>query len=417
MKTKALRLYGKSDIRMEEFELPKITEGEILAKIITDTLCMSSYKAAIQGEDHKRVPSNCATNPVILGHEFCGEIVEVGAKYADQFKPGQRFVIQPALNYKGSLDAPGYSFEYIGGDATYIIIPEVVMIQNCLLPFEGEAFFLGSLAEPVSCVVGSFNANYHCEMGSYKHEMGIRKGGNLCIIAGCGPMGICAIQHSLAADVRPARVVVTDIDQSRIDRAKTYLSQEYAKERGVELIYCNTSEGDSVKTLMELTDGKGYDDVFVMAPIPALIEQGDEILARDGCLNFFAGPSDTKFKAPMNFYNVHYNATHLAAASGGNNDDLLEVLRYLNESKINPTFMITHVGGLDSCAEATLNLPKIPGGKKLIYTHVSMPLTAIEDFEKLGEKDLFFAELSKLCPNKVWTVDAEKYIMENAKKI
>ncbi len=417
MKTKALRLYGKSDVRVEEFELPAITDGEILAKVVTDTLCMSSYKAAVQGEDHKRVPNNCSTNPVILGHEFCGEIVEVGAKHADKFKVGQRFAIQPALNYKGSLDAPGYSFEYIGGDATYVIIPEVVMEMDCLLPYEGEAFFLGSLAEPVSCVVGSFNANYHTKPGSYVHEMGIKKGGNLCIIAGCGPMGICAIQHSLAADVKPSRVVVTDIDAARIERAKTYLSIEYAKECGVELIYQNTADCDAEATLMALTDGKGYDDVFVMAPIPALIEQGDAILARDGCLNFFAGPSDTGFKAPLNFYNVHYNASHLAAASGGNNDDLIEVLRYLKERKINPTFMITHVGGLDATVETTLNLPKIPGGKKLIYTHVSMPLTAIDDFEKLGESDPFFAELAKLCPDKVWTVAAEKYIMENGKKI
>ncbi len=417
MKSKALRLYGKSDVRLEEFTLPEIKDGEILAKVITDTLCMSSYKAAIQGEDHKRVPSNIATNPVILGHEFCGELVKVGAKYADKFKVGQRFAIQPAINYKGSLDSPGYSFEYIGGNATYIIIPEVVMEMDCLLPYEGEAFFLGSLAEPVSCVVGSFNANYHTENGKYVHKMGIKEGGNLCIIAGCGPMGICAIQHALAAEKRPAKVVVTDIDAARIERAKTYLSPEYAKKQGVELIYQNTADCDALATLMSLTDGYGYDDVFVMAPIPVLIEQGDAILARDGCLNFFAGPSDTAFKAPINFYNVHYNASHLAAASGGNNDDLIEVLGYLKDRKINPSFMITHVGGLDCVGETTLNLPKIPGGKKLIYTQISMPLTAIDDFAKLGESDPFFAKLAQLCPDKVWTLAAEQYIMENGKAI
>ncbi len=417
MKSKAIRLYGKNDVRLEEFTLPEITDGEILAKVITDTLCMSSYKAAVQGSDHKRVPNNIDTNPVILGHEFCGEIVKVGAKHANDFKEGQRFAIQPALNYKGSLDAPGYSFEYIGGGATYIIIPEVVMEQKCLLPYDGEAFFLGSLAEPVSCVVGSFNANYHTENGKYEHAMGIREGGNLCIIAGCGPMGICAIQHALAAKKRPGRVVVTDIDANRIERANQYLSVEYAKAQGVELIYQNTSDCDAEAVLMGHTDNKGYDDVFVMAPIPALIEQGDAILARDGCLNFFAGPSDTGFKAPINFYNVHYNASHLAAASGGNNDDLIEVLGYLSERKINPSFMITHVGGLDSAIETTLNLPKIPGGKKLIYTHVSMPLTAIDDFEKLGENDPFFAKLAELCPDKVWTVAAENYIIENGKAI
>ena len=128
MKTTAVRLYGKNDLRLETFELPAIGEDEILAHIITDSICMSSYKATIQGADHKRVPNDVAENPVIIGHEFCGEIVEVGAKWADQFKPGQKFSIQPALNQpENPYASPGYSFPYIGGDATYVVIPNVVM--------------------------------------------------------------------------------------------------------------------------------------------------------------------------------------------------------------------------------------------------------------------------------------------------
>ena len=58
---------------------------------------MSSYKATVQGAAHKRVPNDVAKNPIILGHEFCGEIVKVGSKWADKFKAGQRFIIQPAI--------------------------------------------------------------------------------------------------------------------------------------------------------------------------------------------------------------------------------------------------------------------------------------------------------------------------------
>ena len=107
-------------------------------------LCMSSYKAAIQGADHKRVPDNVAENPVIIGHEFAGELIEIGSKWTDQFKVGDKFSIQPALNYEGGpvgvLSAPGYSYRYIGGDATYVIIPNEVMERNCLLPYHGEDF-------------------------------------------------------------------------------------------------------------------------------------------------------------------------------------------------------------------------------------------------------------------------------------
>ena len=102
MKTKAVRLYGKEDLRLEEFELPAIKDDQILAHIISDSVCMSTYKAMEQGSDHKRVPEDIDKNPVIVGHEFCGEIVEVGAKWQHKFKPGQKFSIQPAMNYKHS---------------------------------------------------------------------------------------------------------------------------------------------------------------------------------------------------------------------------------------------------------------------------------------------------------------------------
>src|SRR6056297_1204550 len=102
MKTKAVRLYGKKDLRLEEFDLPEIKDDEILAHVVSDSICMSSYKAAIQGQDHKRVPNDVSNNPVIIGHEFCGTLIKVGDKWKDSFKEGDKFSIQPALNYKGS---------------------------------------------------------------------------------------------------------------------------------------------------------------------------------------------------------------------------------------------------------------------------------------------------------------------------
>jgi len=99
MKTRAVRLYGKKDLRLEEFELPQINENEILAKVICDSLCMSSYKAASQGADHKRIPNDCDVNPVIIGHEFAGELLEVGAKWKGKFKVGDKFSIQPAITF------------------------------------------------------------------------------------------------------------------------------------------------------------------------------------------------------------------------------------------------------------------------------------------------------------------------------
>lgn len=420
MKTRAIRLYGVNDLRLEEFELPPIAEDEILAKVITNSICMSDHKAAEQGPNHKRIPKDIDKNPIILGHEFCGEIVEVGEKWQSKFKVGSRFSIQPALNYKGTLDAPGYSFPYIGGDATYVVIPKQVMELDCLLPYDGDAFFLGSLAEPVSCVVGTFHAMYHTTNGSYVHQMGIVEGGNLAILAGVGPMGLSAIDYALHNTYRkPGRLVVTDIDDARLKRAASLYSIEDAKANGVELIYLNTKEcSDPVAKLMELTDGKGYDDVMVMAPVRALVEQADAILAKDGCLNFFAGPNKTDFTASLNFYNVHYASTHIVGTSGGNTADMRESLMLMEKGLINPSAMVTHIGGLSAVPEAVINLPNIPGGKKMMYTHLDFPLMALSDLAELGKTNPVFAELAKLVDkhNGLWSAEAEAYLLEHCTK-
>ncbi|MCP4314272.1 MAG: zinc-binding dehydrogenase [Bacteroidetes bacterium] len=419
MKTKAVRLYGKSDLRVEEFELPELKDNEILAKVVSDSLCMSSYKAATQGTDHKRIPNDVAENPVIIGHEFSGEIVEVGSKWQSDFKAGDKFAIQPALNYEdgpvGILSAPGYSYHYLGGDSTYVVIPAEVMEMGCLLVYNGPGYFPASMAEPFSCVIGAMHANYHTNPGSYIHDMEIVDGGKMAILAGVGPMGLAAINYALQRqDRKPSLMVVTDIDQTRLDRASALYSPDMAQEKGIELHYVNTSlTDDPVHQLKVLSGEDGYNDVFVFAPVAPVIEQADKLLAFDGCLNFFAGPADPTFTASLNFYNVHYAFTHIVGTSGGNTDDIKESLA-LMEKGMDTSGLITHIGGLSTVPEATLNLPNIPGGKKLIYTHVEMPLTAISDFRKLGADNPLFNDLADICDrnNGLWSVEAEDLLLK-----
>lgn len=424
MKTKAVRLYGKKDLRLEEFELPEIKDDEILAKVVSDSICMSSYKATTQATDHKRVPNNISEEPIVIGHEFSGEIVEVGAKWQHKFKPGQKYSIQPAIYYKdgpvGILSAPGYSYKYIGGDATYVIIPKDVLEQDCLLAYDGPGFYPASLSEPLSCVIGAMHANYHTKPGSYIHEMEIVDGGKMAILAGVGPMGLAAINYVISReDRKPSLLVVTDIAQDRLDRAAEIFPVEWAKEKGIQLVYLNTGNvEDPVKALKDVSGGEGYNDVFVFAPVAPVVEQGDAILAHDGCLNFFAGPSDTEFSAKLNFYNVHYAYTHIVGTSGGNNDDMVEALDVMSKG-LDPAGLITHIGGLNAVAETTLNLPNIPGGKKLIYTHKNLPLVAISDFAERGKTEPFYAELAKLVAETkgLWNVNAEEYLLANAPEI
>lgn len=278
-----------------------------------------------------------------MGHEFAGDIVKVGKAHQDKFKPGMKFTLQPALNYKGTMWSPGYSYEFFGGDATYCIIPAEVMELGCLLEYKGRAYYEASLAEPMSCSIGAFNAAYHTKMGVYHHDMGIKKGGKLAILAGAGPMGLGALTYALHRDVRPGMVVVTDINEDRLARAESLFPPKEVKEKdGIDLYFVNTANmADPAAELRELTGAK----------------------------------------------------------------------------RIDPAVMVTHIGGLNAAAETTLNLPKIPGGKKLIYTHLTMPLIALTDLRAKGEQDNDprYTALADIVDahNGLWCPEAEEYLLAN----
>jgi len=105
----------------------------------------------------------------------------------------------------------------------------------------------------------------------------------------------------------------------------------------------------------------------------------------------------------------------VVGTSGGNTNDMKEAIAMMTSGKINPAAMVTHIGGLNAVVDTTLNLPNIRGGKKLIYTQIELPLTAIADFGKLGETDPLFKKLDEITRrhNGLWSAEAEKYLLAN----
>lgn len=412
MKVQGVRMHGAGDIRLEEFELPKIKDDEILLKIMSDSICMSTWKEVKLGSEHIRVPETIKEKPVIIGHEMSGVIAEVGKKWKGDYQEGERFVVLPGI--PGQMEAPGYSYEYFGGAATYCIVPDEVIEKGCLLHYDGNSFFDVSVSEPMYCIIGGYQANYHTKPETHEHFIGTKEGGNIAVLGGCGPMGLGAVSYALAMKKKPKMIVVTEINQARLDRARQVISEEEAREKGIELHYVNTSHmKDEAEELRALTGGEGYHDVFVYAPVKQMAETGNQILAFDGCMNLFAGPADHGFSADMNLYDCHYRNTKIVGSSGGIKADLLEALDLISKKKVEPAVMITHIGGLDAYADTTLHLPEIPGGKKLIYTQIHMPLTAIEDFRKMGEENPLFLKLADACGRHkgLWNQEAENILL------
>ena len=417
MKTKAVRIYGVHDLRLEEFELPQMGEDEIRARIITDSLCLSTWKVQNQGAKHKKLPDDLANNPVIMGHEFCGIIEEVGAKWQHLYKPGDKFVAQPNLGRADTFSL-GYSFPYVGGEATQVIIMNEAIEKGCLLPYRGDSFFEGALVEPLSCIVAGFKANFHLrDRNDYDHTMGIKQGGAMAILGGTGPMGSLAIDYAIHAEKRPSVLVVTGSTPEKLERSRRLYPVEEAEQNGVKLHYVLTPKGsDFVADLKALTPGgKGFDDIFLMVAQEDMVTKAEACLGWDGCLNFFAGPSDSRFSATMNFYNLHYNATHFVGTSGSNTQDMIDAIACIEQKTVSVAKIATHIMGLNDVCQSIMDLPTIPGGKKIVYSQKNYPITDVTELSG-GE---FEAQLKAIVEKHggLWSAEAESFFLEHCPNI
>ncbi len=417
MKTTAVRLYGAMDLRLETFELPEITEDEILMRVESDTVCASTYKAVRQGSNHKRVPEDIGEHPVIVGHEMCGTVEKVGENLRNLWKVGQRAVIQPALKLESGYD-PGYSYRYIGGNATYVVVPKIVLDRGCLVPFEGDSFFKGSLVESLGCILRAYKGCYHTDYSNYMRTDGAKRGGKLAILGGAGPMGIGAVLLA-SGYAGVGRVVVTDINEERLNDAKRKFPPSAAKEQGTDLIYLNTSGiEDQVAELKRLSDG-GFDDVFVMVASPVIFSMAEQICREDGCINFFAGPAVHDLPGSLNLYRVHYDGIHVVGTAGSIPEDTVEVIRLIEQNKIDPSALISHIMGLKDAPNAIFGMEKPNGIKKVCYPHLDIPMIAVDELAQWGRKDPLYAELAEIVQRRGgnWCAEAESYLLAHAPRI
>ncbi len=412
METTAVRLHGAMDMRLDSFTLPEPNENEALMRVVTDSLCQSTYKAVLQGSNHKRVPEDIAENPVIIGHELCGEIVKLGRNLESKWKVGQKVIIQPALKLASGYD-PGYSYRYVGGATEYAVVPEIVLERGCLLPFEGEGWYKGSLVEAIGCVLRGFKGLYHTDSETCVRTDGAKKGGKLAILGGAGPMGL-ATAALAASYAESSLVAVVDISRERLELAKRKFSPETAAQNGCKLVYVDTSESDDpAKLLRDLSDG-GFDDIFVMVPVGSLFTLAGEIGCEDGCINFFAGPADHSLTAGINLYRIHYDGIHIVGTAGSTPEDTVDTIKLIENGVIDPSIMVSHILGLDSYADTILAMEKPSGAKKLCYNHLRLPLISLDELPELGKTDARFAKLAELVAANggLWCKAAEDYLLE-----
>lgn len=258
MKVGVLKSTG--NIVFEERDIPQIKENEILVKIRHVGICGSD----LHYYEHGRIGDFVVENPIVLGHESAGEVVDVGEKVAD-FKIGNLVTLEPGYTC-GKCEfcktgrynlCPDVVFmatpPYDGAFAEYVAYPADMAFK---LP-DGMDTVQGALIEPLA-------------VGIYAAQQGDAGLGKSAVILGSGCIGLVTLMSLKAMGV--TRIYVADVIEKRLAKAA---------ELGATKVI-NAGEQDTVKTIMELTCGKGVDMVFETAGSKITTLQTAELVKRGG---------------------------------------------------------------------------------------------------------------------------------------
>lgn len=252
---------------------------------------------------------------------------------------------------------------------------------------------------------------------AYKTQRGsdLKANGKAWIIGAGGPMGQMHTQIAASKKNGPSLVVASDIDDKRLGELSGRFG-EMALERGADLVTLNpkTIDAESFdETLKTLTAGQRFDDVIVMAPVPALIEQGADWVADGGVLNIFAGvPRGTM--ATLDVSATYLKGVRYVGSSGSLISDLRYTLEQTQKGELSPNHSVAAIGGIQAAQEGLRAVKEgaFPG-KVVIWPQLQdLPLIPLV---RLGEYLPQVAE--KLTPSQMWTKEAEEELLRSQLKL
>ena len=269
--------YGYGNVKLCEVEKPAVpAEDWVLIKVRAAGICGTDI--------HVWQDKFMFWPPVILGHEFSGEIVEAGAK-CQKFKVGDRVVAEPQIKNCGicefcrsgrmhlCLEKWTLGWRTNGSMGEYVALPEIVLHK---IP-DGLSFELAAICEPVAVAVydiaehGKININ------------------DFVVVQGSGPIGI--LSAYMAKRLGARKVLLSGITASE------YCRFDAARKLGADYIV-NVQKEDLAGTVQELTDGKGADCVIETSGSPAAIAQCVDLLKKNGRLIGMGIPSEKMIQFP-----------------------------------------------------------------------------------------------------------------------
>lgn len=312
---KAAFYYGVGDLRVEECEIPEISEHEILMKVKASAICGTDLRIYKFG--HFKIPQG---ERRVLGHEVSGEIVRVGAKVAGFF-PGMRIAVPPnvgcghcqmCMQGKNQLckEYEAFGISYDGGFQEYMKIPENAIREGNVIEIpENLSYEEAAMVEPFSCAYHSYKA-----LKTVPNEV--------VVIVGAGPIGACHVMINRLAGA--SKIIVADVSDSRLEEIKRF---------GVDLTI-NSAREDLVEAVNAATGSRGADVVITACSVPQIQQTALEIAAIHGRINFFGGMPKGQEMVTLNTNLIHYKELIVLATTGSSIQDFYESMQIAASGKI-----------------------------------------------------------------------------------
>lgn len=328
---RAAVVHAINDLRIENVKKPDVPDDSILVKVQACAICGTDRRIYRKG-DHR------ASYPVITGHEIAGSVESV-SKGVKILKKGDRVCVAPGhgcgyckMCKNGYPNVclnpnPSLGYKVNGGFAEFIAVPEYILRLGFvnLIP-ESLSFEQASMSEILACCLNA-------------QDNAVIQSGETVLIIGSGPAGI---MHAHLSKLKGARkVIITQRSRYRLDLAKTLFP-------GVVDRTVSSEEENLKEAVMEETDGKGADVIYVCAPSKEAQESALELIANRGRINFFGGLPKDNCIAKINSNEIHYKEIFISGASSSKPVDNKKALQLLDQRVIDPDKIITDVFPLDS---------------------------------------------------------------------
>ena len=319
---KAAVYLGKEQLPVQEVDNPRLEEGEILLGIEACSVCGTDLRTYRHG-DKKILP------PRILGHEFCGRVVESRAPNANVHL-GDRVVMYIVIIHEtdryvesGRANLAEHrttmSYHHDGAFAPFMKVPAVAVKQNCLFKVTSDIpSDQMSLAEPLGCCM-----NAHSRLG-----IGLK---DTVAVIGAGPIGM---MHATLARLQGAqKVLVLDNNPSRLRMAEQFDID------GTILV-----EGDGIhrEKVKEMTGGFGADVVIVAVSSASAQNDALDLAAKAGRVNFFAGLPKSNPIAPLDVNHIHYKELVVTGSYSEKKSDFQAAFALLHSGRFPANRLITH---------------------------------------------------------------------------